>query len=152
NSYPAIEKWVHCHLAAWEARDTSTIAETLHPKIQFVLPTIHLQGRDKVQAALATHLAHYSALRFHVRHLLIDPTQQVAAVEWMGRYIQPDKDGCQKFRGGRVLVFDEAGLIAHWRPYLDPVRRRTVASLDVPLPGEGWSPCPHPGPPLPPAV
>lgn len=148
----SIEKWVHRHLAAWEARDTSAIADTLHPKIQFILPAIHWQERDEVKAALATHLAHYAALRLHLRRLLIDSTQRVAAVEWIGRYIKHGQDACQEILGGTVLVFDQNGLIVHWRTYLDPVRRRTVDKVDAPLPGEGWSPCPHPGPSLPPAM
>lgn len=145
NRYAAIKDWVHRHLAAWEARDGLAIGETLHPNIQFILPTINWQGRSLVQTALESYLAHYSALRLHLRRLLLDPTQQVAAVEWIGRYARPGQDGCQEILGGTVLDFNQDGLIIRWRTYLDPVRQRTLANLDASLPDEGWSPCPDPG-------
>ncbi|MCL4300151.1 MAG: nuclear transport factor 2 family protein [Anaerolineae bacterium] len=143
-----IENWVNRHLAAWETRDALAIGETLHPDIQFVLPTINWQERGWVQTALKSYLADCSALRLHLRHLLIDPTQRVAAVEWVGRYTRPAQDGCQEILGGTVLDFTDDGLIVRWRTYLDPVRQRTVADLEAPWPDEGWSPCPEPGPPL----
>lgn len=148
NRYATIKDWVHRHLAAWEARDALAIGETLHPDIQFVLPTINWQERGWVQTGLESYLAGYSVLRLHLRRLLIDPTQQVTAVEWVGRYTRPDQDGCQEILGGTVLDFTDDGLIARWRTYLDPVRQRTVADLEASLPDEGWSPCPDSGPPL----
>jgi hypothetical protein len=101
-----------------------------------------------VKTALESYLAECSALRLHLRRLLIDPTQQVAAVEWVGRYSQPGQDGRLEILGGTVLDFSDDGLIARWRTYLDPVRRRTLTNLDAPLPDEGWSPRPDPSPPL----
>lgn len=147
-----IESWVRQHMAAWEASDASAIADTLHPDVEFIWPVSHGQGCREAQAVLETRLAEFQSLRLHLRRLLIDPAQQVAAVEWISRYIQPDKTNYQEIMGGTVLDFDQAGLIHRWRTYLDPVRRRTLAHSADPLPDEGWSPCPDPGPSLSPAA
>jgi ketosteroid isomerase-like protein len=144
-----LEKWVKQHLAAWEAGDVLAISAMLHPEIQFTLPAINWQGHGLVQRALERYLTHYSLIRFHLRRLLVDPMQQVAAVEWIGRFARSGENGCEEFLGGTVLDFDPAGLIVCWRTYLDPVRRRMLDTPAAPLPGEGWLPYPDPGPPLP---
>jgi limonene-1,2-epoxide hydrolase len=143
-----IERWVQQHLAAWQARDISAIADTLHPEVEFIWPAIHGQSCREARAVLETRLAEFQSLRLHLRRLLIDPAQRVAAAEWVGRYAQSGEKDCQEIRGGTVLDFDQAGLIHRWRTYLDPIRRRTLANRDGPLPDESWSPCPNPGPPL----
>ena len=147
-----LETWVKQHLAAWEAGDAAAISATLHLEIQFTLPTINWQGRDSVQAALETYLTRYPSLRFHLLRLLIDPDQQVTAVEWIGRFAQAGGNDCEEILGGTVLDFDRDGLIVRWRTYLDPVRRRTLDTPDAPLPADSWSPCRDPGPPLPQAA
>lgn len=147
-----IQSWVQQHLTAWEVGDVSAISAAFHPKIQFILPKINWQGYGLPQAALTKYLPQYQRLQLYLRRLLIDPAQQVAAVEWIGRYTPPGETGCQEMLGGTVLDFDQAGLIYRWRTYLDPVRRRTLAQSADPLPDEGWSPCADPGPPLSPAA
>ena len=142
-----IENWVHQHLAAWEVGNVITISATLHPEVAFVLPILRGAGRASAQVALEHHLDGGPSLRLHVRRLLIDPVQRVAAIEWVCRYARPGENGCQELLGGTTLDFDSAGLIWRWRTYLDPVRRRTLSDLEAPLPDEGWSPCPDPGPP-----
>jgi hypothetical protein len=147
-----IENWVRRHLAAWEAKDALALSGTLHPEADFALPTLQGVGRSQAQAALKSWLARWQTLRFHLRRMLIDPAQRVAAVEWVGRFTPPNESNCQEIMGGTVLDFDHDGLIFRWRTYLDPVRRRALPTLDAPLPAEGWSPCPDPGPPLPQAT
>lgn len=144
--YLFIERQVRRHTALWETRDASAIADTLHPEVEFIWPAIHGQSCREARAVLETCLAEFQSLRLHLRRLLIDPVQQVAAVEWICRYTESGESGCQEILGGTVLDFDQTGLIYRWRTYLDPVRRRTLSGFDDPLPGEGWSPCPEPGP------
>ena len=146
-----IESWVQQHLAAWQVRDLSAIVDTFHPEVEFIWPALHGQSRREARTVLETSLAEFQSLYLHLRRLLIDPAQRVAAVEWIGRYARSGEKDCQEILGGAVLDFDQEGLIYRWRTYLDPVRRRTISGFDDPLPGEGWSPCPDPGPPPSPA-
>ncbi|MCK6628855.1 MAG: nuclear transport factor 2 family protein [Anaerolineae bacterium] len=149
--HPPIESLVQQHLAAWQARDVAAIAGTLHPEVEFIWPALHGQSRREARAVLETRLAEVQSLYLHLRRLLIDPAQRVAAVEWIGRYARSGEKDCQEILGGAMLDFDQEGLIYRWRTYLDPVRRRTLSGFDDPLPSEGWSPCPNPGPPPSPA-
>lgn len=147
-----IENWVRRHLVAWESRDSLTISGTLHPEVDFALPTIQGVGHSQARSALELWLGQWQTVRFHLRRLLIDVTQRAAAVEWICRYAQSNQVGYQEILGGSTLDFDRAGLVRRWRTYLDPVRRRSLANLNAPLPAEGWSPSPNPGSPPAPAV
>lgn len=142
----AIEAWVGQHIAAWEARDAPAISVMLQPTANFMLPAFQRQGQASIQAALSEQLAGWQTLRIHIRRLLVDVDQQVAAVEWIGRGIKDS--ACEEILGGTVLDFDSNSLVRRWRTYLDPVRRRSLPRLDAPLPNEGWSPSTNPGPPL----
>lgn len=146
-----IENWVRRHVVAWESRDSLTISGTLHPQVDFALPTIQGVGHDQARAALEVWLSRCQILHFHLRRLLIDVTRRVAAIEWIGRYAQPGQVGYREILGGTMLDFDRAGLVRRWRTYLDSIRRRSSLDLNAPLPDEGWLPSSNPGPPPTPA-
>ncbi len=146
-----LESGIQQHLAAWAARDAAAIGATLHPAVAFIFPGGHWHGREEVQSALPARLAEWRILQIQPRRILVDAAQPAAAIEWVSRAARPGETGYQELLGGTVLDFGPAGLIVRWRTYLDPVRRRPVARLDAPLPDEGWSPCPNPGPPPTPA-
>jgi hypothetical protein len=147
-----IAGWVRRHLVAWEARDSLTISGTLHPEVDFMLPTVYGVGHGQARATLGSWLAQWQTLRLYLRRLLIDVEQGAAAAEWVCRYTQPGQVGCQELLGGTVLDFDRAGLVRRWRTYLDPVRRRMLSDLNAPWPDEGWSPSSNPGPSPTPAL
>jgi hypothetical protein len=142
-----IESRVQRLVSALEARDISTILAGLSPGGIIVWPNFQGQGRGEWRAVLEQYLATWRAVRFNLRHLLIDASEQVAALEWVCRYEDGNREGCQEVLGGTVLQFDAAGLLGYCRTYLDPVRGRSLSSFDAAWPDPGWTPHPNPGPP-----
>ena len=141
-----VETWLDRHIVAWEARDVQAITAGLHPEAVWLGPTSHWVGSQQIRIELAQRLAPWQRVQLKVRRLLIDVEQSAAAAEWACRYAGQDERGCQELLGGTVLDFEANGRVKQWRTYLDPVRRRTLADWTTPLPDEGWSPYPDPGP------
>jgi hypothetical protein len=142
-----VESRVQRLVSALEARDISTVLAGLSPEGTFIWPNFEWRGRGEWRAALEQYLATWRAVKLSLRHLLIDASHQTAALEWVCRYADGNKEGCQEVLGGTVLQFDEKGLLGYCRTYLDPVRSRSLSSFDAPWPDPGWTPHPNPGPP-----
>lgn len=135
----AIEQWIYAQLASLEERNPAALGDALTDDVQVILPRVRWQGRGQAQSALADWLACRDSVRIHVKRLLIDEMQNVAAVEWVLRTAPINGGAAQQLLGIAVLTFNEAGRLSECHIRWDGPRSGPVAHLHAPWPAEQWA-------------